>query len=79
MSQVAPVKRLLWSEGLDEQSSSSAKEISSKTGIAQGTVDAKLQKFKKDGTLLSRGDSYEIAAQKIGATLDRLESYTAVN
>jgi len=73
------VKRLLRSEGLAQQSSSSANEVSAQTGIPQGIVDAKLQKLKKDGALVGIADSYEIALEKVEAALDLLEKCVAEN
>jgi hypothetical protein len=75
----ALVKRLLRSEGLAQQSSSTANEICAQTGIPQGIVDAKLQKLKKDGALVGIADSYEIALEKVAAALDHLEKCVAEN
>ena len=73
------VKRLLRSEGLAQQSGSSANEISAQTGIPQGIVDAKVQKLKKDGALIGIADTYEIALEKVEGTLDLLEKCVAEN
>jgi hypothetical protein len=70
------VKKLLASEGVEEQSGVSGKETHLKTGIPQGTVDPTIQKLKKEGLLVGKGSSYEIPVHQIESILDRLESYT---
>lgn len=73
----ALVKKLLSTEGIDEQSGFSGKEVHVKTGIPQGTVDPTIQKLRKDGALVGKGHNYEIPTHQIEATLERLEKYSA--
>ena len=71
----ALVKKLLKSEGVEEQSGVSGKEAHKKTGIPQGTVDPTIQKLKRDGLLVGRGSNYEIPTHQVELVLERLEKY----
>ncbi len=71
----ALVKKLMKTEGVEENGGVSGKETHLKTGVAQGTVDPAIQKLKKDGLLLGKGSSYEIPNHQIETVIEKLEKY----